>query len=695
MNFINIINYLLPLVARFPHFPVANVQYNRNFVEVIKQSLEIQQQLNKAISPFEITDSLQLRLSYIDGQAYKTDSVKLAALEQKISTNIHTLNNCLSGFSDLHNDLKKLKQQTKFVTLAKQLIQASPFIYNGEGQAMASLQLDSFSFNSFEPSQIHAFYSDHFTLHLAPILTHISNEKGLGEVHKITRNTLKHFIEKEVVPATRYYSDDNKIASENTLIMEELPQILTPLRGAIGGDCSIMSVPYYGLLDKARVFWLIRSDSENQQPAGYVLMVEVQIDGETMPMIITINGPTIKTVDCWMVFKQIATLYNNEKILVADWIRQSFLINSEQIRQSLNGFDKKKVNVTLPEAWDDIPWGGSFEDYYKSSYLNQACLFDTNNITTQITQQFPAISKNLYPHFSASEDTTQNDDIKSVSLTSRAILAYYFLPLLNDDETRQRVENCLDVNRQQSKDIQLLIDLYQHRSFTVDDFIRLKNSFDFDLNDLLDLEVHFYSHLVKPLHDQLKDEFDSHIWAKFCSKAFIKLKSLLESYPDNDDLKDELASIPDEFIPDYWQTVQPFFYLNGSDYPDHYMLRRFIKHFHSYGSIEQLLTFLNEEPETFEGIMAHDSRWFAFFKRAQELMPDNPEFIKAVDHLYYHSSLNTQKNYVSHEIADIFNYGLQLCKQDPHKWREDIITSRLGDDYFLDDFKMRTAETLT
>jgi len=675
---IEIINYLTPLIARFPFFPMSNISYNRNFVLIINEALKIQEESPDIIGNLHIKDNCHCKITYLDGTSYKYDDEKVAKLEEKIINLINEIIIILVKPINLVQDIKKLKSDKKnFEANSKKLIQVSPFLYDGEGEALTNFELKNFSFKNFELNQIQSLYSDLFKEHLAPLLTLLSNEKGFGQIHKITRNCLSQFIEKEIIPATTYYSNKNQTAKEKTLILEEVPTIMTPLRGAIGGDCSMMSVPYYGLLKSTKVFWIIRSDNENEKPAGYVLIAECDVNGEILPFVVTINGPTIQTVDCHMVYKLLSILYKCDEVLIANWNKNEYLINSTNIRDSINTIKNTEVQVNIPPAWDCIPSGGYFQDYYAISDLQNGLKINTQDISTQITKIHPIEYKNFYT----------KSKIEEVSLTGRSIISYYFNNLIKEKSEMEEIEETLNISHEHTINIKLLVDLYQNENLSVKNFKVLNKNFDFNLSDFSRLSLPTRSKILRDLFTELRDDYPINKWKSLCVRTFAELKTELDSNQSyysrltQDSIKNELASIPDEFIPNYWEEIKPYFYFKDQAYPDYYILKRFISHFHSYGTIEQFLEFLVNVPQSLSTQLGLDSRWKELFLRAKDLMPENEDYKKIVRKIYYQESINPESNFFYTELATLYCNGLNFLDEiDPKVWLEEIFTSRNYDD---------------
>jgi hypothetical protein len=299
--------------------------------------------------------------------------------------------------------------------------------------------------------------------------------------------------------------------------------------------------------------------------------------------------------------------------------------------------------------------------------LNQGLELNLNEVHTQIVKIHPIASKNLY--------TLHNKD--KVNLTSRSIISHYFSKCLSSNEQLVKVESLLEVSREQTKNISSLIQIYQNSFFTTEDFKKLGHTYGFNLTDFSRLNLNIRMTRVRIFYDQLKLEYPVNQWRDLCTRTFDQINNNLSPDYRDDEAIDYLASIPDEFIPHYWDTIKPFFYLNGQTYPDHYILRRFIKYFYSYGTIEQFLDFSIGEPMVFDESKGSDERWRDFFLRAKRLMPNNTNYQAAIHKIYYQDSVDPKANHLDSDLVKIYCFGLLFLEDiNTTIWLEEIFTSR-------------------
>jgi hypothetical protein len=203
-----IINLLTPLIVRFPHLPMENVAYNRNFVFAINKTLWVKSEIPDLIKDFELKDNLQLKMNYVSDKSFHYDQEKLNTLEQSIANDIENLSTVLTKTTDLQTDIQTLKHNCDdYLKPLKQLVRLSPILYDAGGEAISQSLPEPYTLPRDEINQLQALYTDLFKEHLAPLLSSIANIKGLGDVHKITRNTLNQHIPRVVIPATTLYSD--------------------------------------------------------------------------------------------------------------------------------------------------------------------------------------------------------------------------------------------------------------------------------------------------------------------------------------------------------------------------------------------------------------------------------------------------------------------------------------------------------
>ncbi len=667
---------LIPLIGRFPHFPVNNVSYNRNFVELISNLYAIDNEIALHLRELRPEKTLKIGARYIERDNCRYDSERLKGLALTLESNYQPLRSFFAeiGFSDIERDLVRLKGSDDFEPLAKKLIRISPLIYDVRGDALeVSSSIEALSLG---PVELQARYTDTFQAHLAGIITALSGRKGFGEVHRYVRDVINQFIPREVIPATLLYGEEKTKVRERELVLEEIPPLYTPLRGALAGDCSMVSVPYFGILKNTRVFWVVRSASERARPGGYLFLAEIEREDRSLiPYIITINGPLISKVDCYAIFLLVGEMYPGNELLVADVKNVHYLVNSYQVEDAMGSLGGKRVKVELPRGWEEISrWRVNsidYENFYSAGRISEPKLTVPENLPIYNVRISPPERGNFYPH-------TSPGDIK---LINRAIIGYYFLRTPAFHGERESLRQFFNLNEEHLNNIRVLIDYYQTGRFQPADFEILKTHFDFTMDDYSNIERWARWESLGQIYRLQKD--DRYItraqWSAVCRKTFDEIRNYLEEdlYRDRkDEVLDLLASVPDEYIPEYWEIISPYFMINDKGDVDYYMLRRFVKHFHSYGTIEQFLQFLSDCSDAMEAVKPEDRRWSEFLERARLLMPESENLAELFRKIFYEFPLDPGINLDLYEISKRVEAGRGFGLAFTEDYIEGIIRNR-------------------
>ncbi len=666
---------LIPLIGRFPHFPVNNAGYNRNFVELISNLFTIDEEISVHLRELRPEKTVKIGAKYIEQNNGEYDRGKLERLAKTLENNYLPLKSFFQdGFSNIENDLEQLKESDDFEGLAKKLIRISPLIYDAYGEALGvSSSLEALF---LDPVELQARYTDTFQGHLAGIFTALSDKKGFGAIHRFVRNVFNQFIPREVIPATVLYSGEKTKVRERELVLEEIPPLYTPLRGALAGDCSMVSVPYFGILKNTRVFWVIRSAAERARPSGYLFIAEIMSDdGRPVPYIITINGLTITQEDCYAIFLLVREMYPGDEILIADVRNVSYLVNTYPIEDAMASLGGEKMRIELPGGWDEISrWEVntvSYQNFYAGSRLSEP--------KRVAPESFPIYNVRISRPETA--DFYPDTELNRMTLINRAIIGHYFLHTAAFQSERENLLQLLDLEEEHLSHIRVLIDYYQTGSFRPEDFGLLKKSFHFTIDDFSNIEKGARWESLWQIYRLHKNDRDISRaqWSAVCRKTFDEIKEYLEEdlyRGAKDEALDLLASIPDEYIPEYWEVISPYFMINDKGDVDYYMLRRFVKHFHSYGTMEQFLQFFSDYCQAGEAVKPEDRRWREFLERAMSLMPESENLAGLFQRLFYEFPLNPEINLDLYEISKRIETGRDFGLTFTEDFIESLVLNR-------------------
>ena len=88
------------------------------------------------------------------------------------------------------------------------------------------------------------------------------------------------------------------------------------------------------------------------------------------------------------------------------------------------------------------------------------------------------------------------------------------------------------------------------------------------------------------------DKFPESQWIEIIQSINAQLNEMITSaarpYDVYDSYKNIKASLPDIYIPNYWDELYPLLFLDNG-LPDHHVFQQLVKHFHSVGTLEASL----------------------------------------------------------------------------------------------------------
>jgi|GEM_PF-4235472 len=224
----------------------------------------------------------------------------------------------------------------------------------------------------------------------------------------------KKFYQEMIAPA--FQMDVKHVAAESGahIRIESTPTLVALERGDWGFDCSRWSVPFYVLSKKARVFSFWTSDSES--PDGYAFVVEVKVQGKTVPYVLTINGNSrLKFASVRGVLKSIAKIYGSPQFLVPDFNKDApSVVNSTLVKSAMTFSEAEKVGIEWPEDWEAIreftaSHPNMYTDAYGDDQLKSARFVNAETDEGLIGElSEPEISRHFYPRLDSDLIPKQN-----------------------------------------------------------------------------------------------------------------------------------------------------------------------------------------------------------------------------------------------------------------------------------------------
>ena len=648
---------LIPLIQRFPELPVSNASYNRNFVELLFNLYQVEQRALGHLKDLRPAQTLRTAIRYQEHGDAVCDSARLNPLKRLLQDDYHALSQFLGGrFQGVESDLSRLKNSQDFQGLAKKLIRLSPLLYSAAGDALAVAYIDQTRFPHAEDLQ--SYYYDTFKVHLSELFIRLSARQGYGDLQRFVGNVINQFIPRQVIPATTRYTSDNLPISEREIFLEEVPALYSSLRGAVAHDCSMVTVPYFGILQHTRVFWVMRSTAPHTRPDGYVFVAEVMLEDELVPYVITINGRNIDTTDCRAICYLLRSLYTCRTLLIADVSKVPYLVNSKRIEDAMAALSGVQRSVEMPQGWQAISqWSVNtvaYQNYYEQSRLNRPRVVTDEKLALFNARIGDVIVDDFYP----------KSPVNEVSLLNRSIMAYFFLCSADIGVTEEQLMPLLRLEKVHLQHSDKVIDLYQGRQFRVENFRILKDHFGFTLEDYAQLPFSLRVSSLSDLYHEFADDpaIPEQQWRTVCRKTFDELRQIAEQgfeREDRDTILQQMASIPDAFINEYWEVISRYFMI-AENRLDYFMLRLMVKYFHSPHTVTRFLEFLDQHPAATEAVKPEDPRWFDYLMRVKTVAAQHAAFARLLQTLFHDQALDTELSMSAYEVDKRYQAALQL-----------------------------------
>lgn len=544
------IKLLVSLLDRHPNIITSNLQWKRSLLEAYAHVPELRQKLGKDAASFETTAPTIRHARYVaSGEAKVNEEAIKKFLEGRI---LDLQGSSLVDRGDLATQIRHLKQNSKrstdgafdkkvFTKKVKKLLQLVPLLFDSNGKAL---------FNHFEvereqiaarvrnltAAELENVYGDLLKEHLSKLIEEIAEEKGLGQVQIIFENMRNQFLEREVRAALTPISSTGGVAEERTLSLESLPAWASIVRGCFGGDCSILSVPYYSLVKGTKVYFIRKGNDLSERPSGYAVSVPVVVDGKTVPYILTINGVTLTKVDVEMTVRMIADEYQSEDVVLPDFKAHPYLVNSDASRQGMAQEKRKAVSVKFPAGWATVDaymkdhQVSGYTNYYLGSSVERAYLSRLPEKESRYLEA-PTAEQGEAPPYQPVEDLLQ------IPLMQRAVLG---AQALNDGQKTVKMVDVVSVLNLKEAQIQAarpLLELSSQRPLSLKEYRLAQEELGLTLQNLLELESSARAATLKSLYREEPRLFSEHK-VRSSPKA---INALIEAYGSS--FPDEIRSI--------------------------------------------------------------------------------------------------------------------------------------------------------
>jgi hypothetical protein len=347
-----------------------NISYKRNFLKTLEDMVEVHKQLGPEAYSLDINNVEQNSIEYWESLGTHDPAAKKALEEIKIQ-----LLNDIKKLADtgilnpqenprtLKGDLETIKKFSKEDKIFKQNTSAYLRLLPLLSKVNDLGGLNQFIEN-LNPLTLEDLY------HLDPIrklksqIQELAKTPGLGSIDDQFIKFEREFINKAIQNATKVTTVDGQKIAPKSLILEEIPPSITPFRGCMGGDCSIASVPFYGLVKGVQIYWI----KEGEKFIGYTVIAQAtDSEGNKIPYVVTINGPAIHTQKVKKVLELIAVKENVQFLALPDFSENRALVNNDMLKEAMTSSDPKNAILTLPTGMKKV---STFQDAQNTGYTN-------------------------------------------------------------------------------------------------------------------------------------------------------------------------------------------------------------------------------------------------------------------------------------------------------------------------------------
>lgn len=520
---------LVSLLGRHPNIVTANLTFKRSLLETYAHVPGLQKLLDMEAASFETTSPSVRRARYLaSGEAQYNQEALQKFLDARI-TDVEALE--LADGGDLGTQIRHLKQTSRrpdgqfdekiFTRKVRRLLQVLPLIFDADGKSLFSRwEADRPNIitriRGLKPTDLESHYGDLLKEHLSALIEEIAEEKGLGQVRVLFESMRNQFLERDLRSALTPISRDGSAVEERTLSTESLPAWVSLVRGCYGGDCSILSVPYYSLVKGAKVHFIRKGNDLSEQPVGYAFSVPVMVDGKIVPYILTVNGVTLTKVDVEMAVRLIAEDFQAKEVVLPDfhirhgsdtWDSNLALVNTDASREGMTSKPNRKVNVAFPAGWGIVDaymrdhQASGYRNYYYGPRIQRAYLNSLTSRDARILES-ARVESDTQPRYQPVEDLLQ------IPLIQRAVVG---VQALSDQQTKVAdVLQVLNLKDAQIKAARPLIELSSQRTLTLKEYRLAEEELGLSLQNILELEPGARAATLRSLYNEEPKLFVEH-----------------------------------------------------------------------------------------------------------------------------------------------------------------------------------------
>ena len=259
------VDLLVSILGRHPQFVTSNLSFRRNVLDTLAHIPRIAEILGERMVDLTIRPP-QVLSARFSRTAVVYDEAALSRFRQSRVQDLSQLELLPGG--DLEAQLVHYKQNKKNLKIIFRLL---PFLFDSGGRIRfaeggnwewneATRRSVQETIKQSGAAEWENGYFDTLREHIDPLLEAVFAQKGMGGVKQHYQSVRNQFIERDVRQAIRLQSQQQSQGAApfelRTLSIEEIPGSVAVARGCYGGDCSILSVPFYALLKGVHVYFI-------------------------------------------------------------------------------------------------------------------------------------------------------------------------------------------------------------------------------------------------------------------------------------------------------------------------------------------------------------------------------------------------------------------------------------------------------
>ncbi len=529
------IEFFISVNDRHPGIARRSLEYRRNLFDILKPLPEVRALLGEQAA------SEEYRAVSVFGSVFTTDGVELQYDEARVALVRNHLIEALRLFP-----LKKLNGFEKDIeaivdlasnehdkaeilkTWISSYLKLVPFLYNGAGVPVESSLSPEYlnelreRFSSISGIDLDPRYSDLYRLHQFPALEKISDQRKFSFFKPLLNLNEKHFINKDVKAAGSLTNAKGSI-EKRVITYEEISSAITHFRADMAFDCSKLSIPYYGNVKGAKVFWIRKTRDLSRQPDGYVFVTEAELNGQTLPYIVTINGVSLSVSDVREVVYDIAKKWKTSNVILSDMVENPWVVNYPAMRDGMTWPNSKSVKVKMSKGWDIV---SKYQDEHKlPNYQN---FYQSERLMTAKLAEID-LHKNSQAFFELEPEHYyfKPRGIESLSKLERSIIANDALEGVKNPLEIAEITQTLEVTDLEMKTAQ---PLSSGKPLTVEQFEALYRIFEYQLKDILELSPTLAGKTLTSLYESGRLQVEIVEWQKVFARSYKNVLNELKTF---------------------------------------------------------------------------------------------------------------------------------------------------------------------